>query len=119
MSEFARTRSATVGPWLRPLAISDDIDDPRLEKADGVVELPSWRWGGPPRRDNLEDRCDRALVYEQVLTQGTDDDVRYFVVLDDLLRPGTSQQTGQALPSLDLYRRSRLGAEPRSASTQD
>ena len=86
MSEFARTRSATVGPWTRPVAVPDDVDDPGLVKATGVVELPSWvRWSGPLRRYDLADRRDRALVYEQVLTEGTEDDVRYFVVLDDLV----------------------------------
>jgi hypothetical protein len=86
VSQFARTRSATVGPWTRPVAIPDDIDDRGLVKAAGVVELPSWvRWSGPPRRYDLTNRRERALVYEQVLTEGTEDDVRYFVVLDDLI----------------------------------
>ena len=86
MSEFARTRSATVGPWTRPVAIPDGIDDPGLRKATGVVKLPSWvRWSGPPRSYDLRDRRDRALVYEQVLTEGTEDDVRYFVALADVV----------------------------------
>ena len=86
MSGFARIRSATVGPWTRPVAVPDDVDDPELVKATGVVELPSWvRWSGPRRRYDLADRRDRALVYEQVLTEGTENDVRYFVVLDDLV----------------------------------
>jgi hypothetical protein len=86
VSEFSRTRSATVGPWTRPVAVPEDVDDPNLAKAAGVVELPSWvRWSGVPRRYDLCDRADRALVYEQVLTEGTDDDVRYFVVIDDLI----------------------------------
>jgi hypothetical protein len=55
-------------------------------KASGVVELPSWvRWSGPPRRYDLADRGDRALVYEQVLAEGTDDDVRFYVVVDELV----------------------------------
>jgi len=86
MSEFVRARSATVGPWTRPVAIPNDVDDPALVKAGGVVELPTWvRWTGPPRRYHLTDRRDRALLYEQVLTEGTDEDVRHFVTLDDLV----------------------------------
>jgi hypothetical protein len=86
VSEFSTTRSATVGPWTRPVAVPDDVDDPRVAKAAGVVELPSWvRWSGPPRRYDLGSRGDRALVYEQVLTEGTDADVRLFVVVDDLI----------------------------------
>ena len=86
MSEFAATRSATVGPWTRPVAVPDDLDDPTVVKAAGVVELPSWvRWSGPPRRYDLSSRGDRALVYEQVLTEGTEDDVRFFVVVDELV----------------------------------
>ena len=51
-----------------------------------MVELPSWvRWSGPPRRYDLRRRADRALVYEQVLTEGTDDDVRFFIVFSDLV----------------------------------
>ena len=70
----------------RPVAVPDDVDDPGLVKATGVVDLPSWvRWSGPRRRYDLADRRDRALVHEQVLTEGTEDDVRYFVVLDDLV----------------------------------
>jgi hypothetical protein len=38
-----------------------------------------------PRRYDLADRADRARVYEQVLTEGTDDDVRLYVVLAELI----------------------------------
>jgi len=87
VSEFAATRSAAVGPWTRPVAVPDDVDDPTIIKASGVVELPSWvRWSGPPRRYDLADRTDRALVYEQVLTEGTGDDVRFYVVVNELIK---------------------------------
>jgi hypothetical protein len=43
------------------------------------------RWRGPPRRYDLADRADRARVYEQVLTEGTEDDVRPYVVLAELI----------------------------------
>jgi hypothetical protein len=41
--------------------------------------------GGAPRSYDLANRRDRALMHEQVLTEGTDDAVRYFIVIDDLV----------------------------------
>lgn len=70
----------------RPVALPDDLDERGAEKARGVVELPAHvRWSGPPRRYDLSDRRDRARVYEQVLREGTDDDVRRFIEVDELL----------------------------------
>ena len=34
---------------------------------------------------DLADRADRARVYEQVLREGTEDDVRFYVEADSLL----------------------------------
>ena len=59
------------------------------------MELPLHiRWGGRPIAYDLEDRADRARVYEQVLREGTDDDVRFYVdpdrlfeLFDDLVLP--------------------------------
>lgn len=78
----------------RPPAIPDDLADPSVEKADGVVELPLHvQWSGR-RSYDLSDRADRSRVYELVLREGTEDDVRRFVRLevleelwDDLLLP--------------------------------
>lgn len=68
----------------RPPAIPDDIADPSIEKATGVVELPlRVQWSGR-RRYDLSDRQDRARVYELVLREGTEEDVRRFVRLDEL-----------------------------------
>ena len=86
MSRFAATRSATVGPSARPVAIPGDVDAPGVAKAVGVVELPlRVRWSGRPRRYDLADRRERALAYELVLTEGTEDDVRRFIVVDELI----------------------------------
>ena len=93
---MATTRSAWVGPATRPVYIPDDIDDPRSAKASGLVQLPFHiRWSEPSPVYDLDDRIDRARVYEQVLREGTTDDVRYFVrlaelvaVWDDLVLPG-------------------------------
>lgn len=70
----------------RPVAIPDDIADSDEAKAVGVVELPPHiRWSGPPRTYDLDERRDRARVYEQVLREGTEADVRHFVRVDDLV----------------------------------
>lgn len=51
-----------------------------------MVELSQRvRWSGPLRRYDLNDRHDRARLYEQVLAEGTEDDIRLYVVVDDLL----------------------------------
>jgi hypothetical protein len=82
----ARSRSLILGPASRPVAIPDDIDDLRLTKASGQVNLPfPVRWSSPGLTYDLDDRSDRARVYEQVLREGTDEDVRYFVDIDVLL----------------------------------
>jgi hypothetical protein len=66
--------------------VPDDLDDPSLPKASGRVELPLHiRWSGPPITYDLDDRADRARVYEQVLREGTEDDVRFHVDPDQLL----------------------------------
>ena len=86
MARFEHSRSAVLGPAARPVAIPDDVDRRDARRASGVVVLPlRVRWSGPPRRYDLAQRADRALVYEQVLTEGTDDDVRWFVDVDQLI----------------------------------
>jgi hypothetical protein len=86
MSRFTTERNSSLGPGARPVAIPDDVDAPGVVKAKGLVELPlRVRWSGPPRRYNMADRNDRARVYEQVLTEGTDEDVLFYVVVDDLV----------------------------------
>jgi hypothetical protein len=65
--------------------VPDDLDGPGVSKAGGRVELPlHLRWSGPPIVYDLTDRADRARVYEQVLREGTDDDVRFYVDADEL-----------------------------------
>lgn len=66
--------------------IPDDIDDPAAEKASGVVTLPRRvNWSDADPTYDLDDRRQRALVYEQVLTEGTAEDVRRFIDLDVLI----------------------------------
>jgi len=53
------------------------LDHPSVVKATGRVELPLHiRWSGPPIIYALADRTDRARVYEQVLREGTEGDVK-------------------------------------------
>jgi hypothetical protein len=83
----ATTRSDLLGPSARPVAVPDDVDDPDVRKATRAVALPLHiRWSGPHKVYDLDDPRDRARVYEQVLREGTDDDVRYFIDADALLR---------------------------------
>ncbi|MCZ7589349.1 MAG: hypothetical protein M5U27_10955 [Gaiella sp.] len=82
---MATTRSSELGPAARPVAVPEDLDDPTLPKSRGRIELPLHiRRSGPPITYDLDDRADRARVYEQVLSDGTEDDVRYYVEADQL-----------------------------------
>lgn len=77
---MATARGRGLGPAARPVAIPEDVDDPRLPKASGVVTLPFHvRWSDPSPVYDLCWREDRARVYEQVLREGTADDVRYYI----------------------------------------
>jgi hypothetical protein len=63
-----------------------DLADASLPKASGRIELPLHiRWSGPAVTYDLDDPADRARVYEQVLREGTEDDVRFFIDADRLL----------------------------------
>jgi hypothetical protein len=81
----ARTRTHEIGPTARPVAVPEDFDDASLPKASGRVKLPLHiRWSGPPLTYDLNDPADCTRVYEQVLREGTEDDVRYYVDADRL-----------------------------------
>ncbi len=68
------------------VAIPGDIDDPTLTKAHGVVELPVHvYWSSPDRVWDLDDERQLIQVYQLVLTEGTENDVRRFVKLDELV----------------------------------
>lgn len=69
-----------------PPQIPDDVDDPAVPKASGVVTLPrrvNWSHADPTY--DLTDRRQRARVYEQVLREGTAEDVRYYIDIDGLI----------------------------------
>ena len=77
---MASVRTPDLGPAARPVAIPGDFGKSISGRAQGVVELPPHiRWSGDPMRYDLSDRADRARVYEQVLREGTEEDVRFYV----------------------------------------
>jgi hypothetical protein len=64
---FTADRGGTNAPSVPP-AIPDDVADPAVVKAAGLVKLPTRvRWSPPARSYDLADRRQRARVYEQVL----------------------------------------------------
>lgn len=86
LSRMASTRTPTLGPASRAVAVPADLADTSLPKANGRVELPLHvRWSGPTITYDLDDRADRARVYEQVLREGTEDDVRFYIDVDCLI----------------------------------
>jgi hypothetical protein len=95
MGTFVTTRSEQVGPAARPVAIPEDLGTSAATRSSGRVVLSlRVRWSGPPRTYDLGELQDRLLVYEQVMTEGTDDDVRAFIdvgemtaLWDDLVLP--------------------------------
>jgi hypothetical protein len=82
---MAPTRTRLLGPSTRQVAVPGDLEISSGPKACGQVELPFHiRWSGPPITYDLNDRRDRARVYEQVLREGTEDDVRFYIDANQL-----------------------------------
>jgi len=81
----------------RPVAVPDDLDD--SAPIDGIVRLPqAIRWSGEPIDYDLANPRHLRSVYEQVLREGTEDDVRRYVrastlvaLWDDLFLPAYVQ----------------------------
>jgi len=70
----------------RPPVIPDDVADPEVVKATGLVTLPMRvRWSAPAHSYDLADRRQRARVYEQVLVEGGEQDVRQIIDVDELI----------------------------------
>jgi hypothetical protein len=75
-----------LGPFARPVELPEDVDDRAITKASGRIQLPLHvRWSGPPKTYDLDDRRDRSRVYEQVLREGTREDIRFYIDVDELL----------------------------------
>ncbi|MGH9226179.1 MAG: hypothetical protein ACRD2W_20880 [Acidimicrobiales bacterium] len=85
-SRVAGSRPLVAGWRARPVAIPEDVDDLTIIKASGRVRLPDHiAWSGPGADYDLDDRAQRAYVYEQVMREGTEDDVRHFIDVDELV----------------------------------
>ena len=83
LESMATGRSRTLGPDARPVAVPDDVDDSRHVKARGKVELPTWIfWSGDPVTYDLDNPVELRRAYEQILREGTDDDIRRFIEVD-------------------------------------
>jgi hypothetical protein len=83
---MGQTRTPKLGPASRPVAVPVNLDDPSHAKASGMVHLPLHiRWSGAPVTYDLDDPVDRARVYEQVLREGTEEDVRFYIDAGTLL----------------------------------
>ncbi len=71
---------------VRPVAIPDDLDALDREPLRGEIELPRHvRWSGPAVTYNLDDRAHRRTVYEQVLREGTVENVVRYIRLSELV----------------------------------
>ena len=69
----------------RPVSIPDDMEDRSLPKAGGRVTLPRHvAWSFPYSYD-LDKRKQLRACYERVMTEGLDEDVRFYIDLDTLL----------------------------------
>lgn len=83
---MATTRTPSLGPAAQPVAVPATLSEASALKAHGRVQLPLHiRWSGPPIAYDLDSRADRARVYEQVLREGTEEDVRFYIDEDQLL----------------------------------
>jgi hypothetical protein len=79
------SRSSTQGPASRPVAIPSGFDTSNDAKAQGEVQLPIHIWWSEPKRAfDLRSPRDRIRMYELVLSEGDEDDVRFYVRFDDL-----------------------------------
>ena len=69
----------------RPVEIPDDLADGAVAPLGGRVKLPNRiAWSGQGEFD-LDSRRDRMYVYQLVMTEGAEDDVRRYIDLDHLL----------------------------------
>jgi len=80
------SRSSDLGPASRPVAIPNDFATSTIDKASGIIRLPNRiRWSGPDLTFDMDNAADRHRVYELVLVEGEEEDVRHYVRLDELI----------------------------------
>jgi hypothetical protein len=67
--------------------IPEDLDEAGIEKARGVVRLPHHLdWSHPVPVYDLEDPQTRAYIYGKVMREGLEDDLRYYIDVDWLIK---------------------------------
>ncbi|MGH3441854.1 MAG: hypothetical protein ACRDUY_07400 [Nitriliruptorales bacterium] len=75
----------------RPVAVPGDLDELAGPKQKGVVSLPQHIDWSRRRTYDLDDRADRCRLYEQVIREGTLEDLRRYIDVEHLVGPfGTS-----------------------------
>ena len=74
-----------VGVVTRPVALPEDVADPDMPKASGVVELPLHIHWWEPFSYDLDNPPHRQELYRHVLTDGTPDDVRRYIDIPKLV----------------------------------
>lgn len=80
-----RQRNHLLGPDSRPVSLPPPDYEPDKVRTTGLVELPFHiRWSGPALTYDLNDRRDLCRVYEQVLREGTPEDIQEFIDVDRL-----------------------------------
>ncbi len=83
---MATTRSATVGPAARPVALPERFLSNEAAQVRGEVFLPLHIWWSDPQRSfDLDDRSHLIRAYGLVLAEGTEADVLRFIVPGMLL----------------------------------
>jgi len=81
----ARSRNSLLGPDTRPVALPGPAYDQQRVTKTGTVELPLHvRWSSPRLTYDLDDPTDVLRVYEQVLREGTAEDIQTFIDVDRL-----------------------------------
>ena len=68
-----------------PAKIPDGLLDRSLPKASGVVRLPEHVAWSPPFTYDLADRRQRLDAYAVVMTEGRDEDVLWFIDVDEVV----------------------------------
>ena len=80
---------ATVSPTRMltrpPAKIPEGLLDRTRPKASGVVRLPDHVACSPPYEYDLADRPQRLLAYAVVMTEGRDEDVLWFIDVDEVV----------------------------------
>lgn len=78
-------RSSRVGPEARPVSIPLDFGPRSVASQRGVLTMPNriW-WSGATKVLDTNSREDLVRLYELVLTNGTEEDVRTYISYSEL-----------------------------------